>query len=576
MTGFLAQAAESIEPIATPHIDWLAIGPPIALFAAALVIVLVASLLRGRSLTHDLDDSVVLAGVLGSTGFWLGRWWMLRYDGAFDVVGGVLIVSGLVAVVGALGASLARRRTFEASLTIAFAGITTAGALAVAQWNVVRTTGSFQAIAGAVAVDGFAVFVMGVILTATLLGVLLAASWLRREALEGPEFIALLLMCATGMLVMASANDLIVVFVALEVFSIALYVMAAFDRHRLESQEAGLKYFLLGAFSSAIFLYGVALTYGATGTTSLSGIQDAMGSAAFGDNGLQMAGFALLLVGLGFKVAAAPFHMWTPDVYQGAPTPVTAFMAGATKIAAFGALLRIFVGSFGALQSDWRPAIWGLAAASMFVGAVGAVVQTDVKRMLAYSSIAHAGYVLIGVQVATEGDGFSGTAAALFYLAIYMFMAVGAFGIAQVVGRRGDRAHALDDYRGLARREPVLAALMTLFLLSQAGVPLTAGFVAKLGIFQAAVQAGQYQLALVGMLTATVAAFVYLRIVLAMYAGDAAEAAAEPEPAVARLRVDLPTGIALFLAAAAVLVLGVLPGWLMDAAEHATQLLAGG
>jgi NADH-quinone oxidoreductase subunit N len=390
-----------------------------------------------------------------------------------------------------------------------------------------------------------------------------------------------MLMGATGMLVMASANDLIVVFVALEVFSIALYVMTAFDRHRIESQEAGLKYFLLGAFSSAVFLYGVALVYGATGSTNLIDVANAVrGVATSGSNGMLMVGFGLLLVGLGFKVAAVPFHMWTPDVYQGAPTPVTAFMAGATKAVAFGALLRIFVGAFDGLRSDWRPAVFALAVLSMVVGAAAAIVQTDVKRMLAYSSIAHAGYVLIGVQVATEVRGpFGGTAAALFYLAIYMVMSVGAFGAVQILGRRGDRAHSVNDYAGLARREPVLAALLTLFLLAQAGVPLTAGFVAKLAVFKAAVDAGQYQLALVGMLSATVAAFVYLRIVIAMYAADddhdrdTGHAVAPPRAT--RLVIDLPTRLALGAAAAVVLLFGVVPGWLLDAAEHATNLLAG-
>jgi NADH-quinone oxidoreductase subunit N len=580
MGGRLLQVP--VDTIETPHIDWLAIGPPVALFASALAIVLMASLLRGRSLHHDLDGWAVPAAVIGSGGFWLGRWWTVRFDGVYDVAGAVLLAVGFAAVLIALAAALARRRTFEAAVVIGTAGTITAAALCVVQWNVVRTTGPFQAIAGSVAVDGFAVFVMVVVLGATLLGLLLGASWVRREGLEGPEFLALLLLGATGMLVMASANDLIVVFVALEVFSIALYVLAAFDRHRLESQEAGLKYFLLGAFSSAVFLYGVALTYGATGTTNLTAIARSIAGSGLGDDALLLVGFALLLVGLGFKVAAAPFHMWTPDVYQGAPTPVTAFMAGATKAAAFGAFLRIFPGSFGLLRSDWRPAVWALAVASMAVGAIAALVQTDVKRMLAYSSIAHAGYVLIAVQVANEtsaGDGFGGTAAALFYLAIYMVMAIGAFGVVQIFGRRGDRAHSLDDYRGLARREPALAGLLALFLLAQAGVPLTAGFVAKLAVFKAAVDAGQFQLALVGMLSATVAAFVYLRIVLAMYGrddGDAEEAGAEEAGVVApRLAVDLPSGLALFLAGSAVLVLGIVPGWLLDVAEHATQLLAG-
>src|SRR5205814_6594779 len=245
------------------------------------------------------------------------------------------------------------------------------------------------------------VFVQSVILVATLLALLLSGGYLRRENLESPEYFALMLCSATGMMLMASANDLITIFLALEILSIALYVLAAFDRRRLSSQEAGLKYFLLGSFSSAVFLYGIALVYGATGTTNLTGIARFLAKVVLLHDGVLFVGLAFLLVGLGFKVAAAPFHMWTPDVYQGAPSPVTAFMAAATKAAAFAAILRVFVGAFGVYRVDWRPAVWVLAVASLVVGTVAAVVQTDVKRMLAYSSISHAGYVLIGVQAAT-------------------------------------------------------------------------------------------------------------------------------------------------------------------------------
>ena len=259
------------------------------------------------------------------------------------------------------------------------------------QWHFVDRDGPYQAISGMVAVDGFSVFVRVVVLVSLTLALLVSVGYLRRERLEAPEYVALMMLSATGMMVMASANDLIAVFLALEILSIALYVLSAFDRKRLTSQEAGLKYFLLGAFSSAVFLYGVALVYGATGTTSLTGIAKFLASTTLLDNGVLFVGMALLLVGLGFKVAAAPFHMWTPDVYQGAPTPVTAFMAGATKAAAFGAILRVFVGTFGLYRVDWRPAVFGLAVLSMLVGTIAAVVQTDVKRMLAYSSIAHAG-----------------------------------------------------------------------------------------------------------------------------------------------------------------------------------------
>jgi NADH-quinone oxidoreductase subunit N len=501
----IAQLPEPTE-IATPSIDWLAIAPEVALFAAAVLIVL------GRSLVRR-DPRVAMA-----------------------------------------------------SLLTALAGTVAAGVLTFAQWVVVDDEGPYQAIRGAVAVDGFAVFVKAVVLVALALSLLLAAGYLRRERLEATEYYALMLCSATGMMMMASANDLIVVFLALEILSIALYVLAAFDRRRPTSQEAGLKYFLLGSFSSAIFLYGIALVYGATGTTNLTRIAQFLAGTTLLESGTLLVGVMLLLVGLGFKVAAAPFHMWTPDVYQGAPTPVTAFMAGATKAAAFGALLRVLLGSFDLYRVDWRPAVWALAAVSLVVGSVAAVVQTDVKRMLAYQSISHAGYVLIGVQAATD----KGTSAALFYLLTYAVMAFGAFAVVTVVGGRCDERHALSEYRGLAAAQPLLAAVLTLFLLAQAGVPLTGGFVAKLSVFDAAVDAGQYILALLGMLTAVVGAFVYLRIVLAMYApDDAAEPADQPT-----VRVDAGTRVALTLAAAGIVVLGILPGTVLDFAQDAGQLLA--
>ncbi|MCU1429466.1 MAG: proton-translocating NADH-quinone oxidoreductase, chain [Actinomycetia bacterium] len=498
--------AQVVTPIHTPPIDWFAIAPEIALFAAAVAIVLTRALAR-RS-----------------------------------------------------------KRVFEASLVVAAAGIVTSGAFTYVQWHLVRRDGPYQAIAGMVAVDGFSVFIRTVVLISLSLALLISVAYLQRERFEAAEYIALMMLSATGMMVMASANDLVVVFLALEILSMALYVLSAFDRRRAESQEAGLKYFLLGSFSSAVFLYGVALIYGATGTTSLVGIARFLSTTTLLDNGVLLVGMALLLVGLGFKVAAAPFHMWTPDVYQGAPTPVTAFMAAATKAAAFGAILRVFVGTFPLYRVDWRPALFGLAVLSLAVGTIAAVVQSDVKRMLAYSSISHAGYVLIGVQAATS----RGTSAALFYLFVYALMIVGAFAIVSVVARRGDQNHSLDDYRGLARREPILAGLLTLFLLAQAGVPLTGGFVAKLGVFAAAVAAGQYALALIGTLAAVISAFVYLRIVLAMYA-PADEAAEETR---APLRIDVASGVALFVAAAGVIALGVLPGLVLDFARDATLLLA--
>jgi NADH-quinone oxidoreductase subunit N len=524
--------------VATPRVDWPIIAPIIAMFGAALLIVILRATLRTRG-------------------------------------------------------ELVRRL----SIATAFIGLATAAAFVCNEWRIVNDDrhicaglheACYVTFNGAIAVDGLAVFVQAVVLIAATLGALLAIGYLKREQLETPEFLVLLLLAATGMMVMAHANDLILVFVALELFSIALYILSAFDRRRSESQEAGLKYFVLGAFSSAIFLYGIALTYGATGTTSLAGfgsgdnahqgIAQYLAANPGGKHGLLLAGVALLLVGLGFKVAAVPFHMWTPDVYQGAPTPVTAFMAAATKVAAFAALLRIFAGSFVTFASDWRPIVYVLAVASLLVGTIAAAIQTDVKRMLAYSSISHAGYVLIGVQVADAGGSstrFPGTQAALFYLLVYAVMAIGAFGVVQVVNHRGDTHHDISDYRGLAHRAPVIAGMLTLFLLAQAGVPFTGGFIAKLTIFRAAVDAGQYQLALVGMLAAVIGAYVYLRLALAMYApGEGVEVAETAADDANRPRIDWGSGLALTIAGAGVLVIGIIPSWFISVAHQATQLLA--
>ncbi len=292
-----------------------------------------------------------------------------------------------------------------------------------------------------------------------------------------------------------------------------------------------MKYFVLGAFSSAFFLYGIALVYGATGSTNLTSIHDFLAADLPQKSGLLLAGFALLLVGLGFKVSAAPFHVWTPDVYQGAPTPITAFMASVSKAAAFAALLRVFVVTFGDYRADWQPVIAGLAVLTLLVGALFAIVQNDVKRMMAYSSIGHAGFILVGVQVASH----QGTSSALFYLVAYTFLVIGSFGVIAVVGGDDEGHHPLSDYRGLAARRPGLALTFTVLLLAQAGVPLTSGFLAKFYVLQAAIQAGYWHLALVAMLSAVISAFLYLRIVVAMYMADPAEGG-EPGRATARRR----------------------------------------
>ncbi|HEX4979326.1 MAG TPA: NADH-quinone oxidoreductase subunit N [Acidimicrobiales bacterium] len=458
-------------------------------------------------------------------------------------------------------------RGFYALFTLATCAVSVGSAMWL--WFDVQDEGTRFAFANMVAVDGFAVFFYLVISLAIALAALLAEDYLVREGLDGPEFYVLALLSGAGGMLMASANDLIVIFLGLETLTIALFVLAGFHRRRAASGEAAMKYFVLSAFSSAFLLYGIALTYGATGTTNLAGIAQWLSANVAFDSGLMLAAIALLVVGFGFKVAAVPFHTWTPDVYQGSPTPVTAFMAGASKAAGFAAFLRVFFSTFETLRVDWRPLVWGLAVLSLLVGSVLAVVQTDVKRMLAYSSISHAGYILVGLEAAND----RGVAGALFYLLAYTFMVMGSFAVVTLVARKGDNATKLDDFRGLAARRPALALAMTVLLLAQAGVPFTSGFLAKFYVIAAAVEEESYAIALIAMLAAVVAAFFYLRLVLVMYSGDAdgdvhAEA---PHP---RLPVPFSAGLALLSTVAFTLVAGlpVASGPLVEFARDATLL----
>ncbi len=476
----------------------------------------------------------------------------------------------LIVAMLALAHRWPRLRDPNLTLGISMVGIAVAGVFLVGAWSDVTTFGSFETLRGMVAVDGFSVFLKFLVLAATFVGLLVAHGYLRREQLDAGAYHALLLMSASGMAMMASANDLIVVFLALEVLSIALYVLAAFQRFRAESQEAGIKYFVLGAFSSAVFLYGIAFVYGGTGTTSLTGIARFLSTNAVTQNESLLVGLVLLLVGLGFKIAAVPFHMWTPDVYEGSPTPVVGFMAAGAKVAGFAALLRVLQTSFETYRLDWEPLLWVLAVATLLVGSLLAIVQTNVKRMMAYSSISHAGFVLIGVQVATD----DGVSAALSYLLAYTFIVLGTFAVLTVVAKRGDVGHELDDYRGLGRRSPLLAAALTVLLLGQAGIPLTSGFVAKLTVFRAAVNDEQYALAIVGVLVAVVAAFVYLRLLVVSYMADP-DAPTEGEGAAAALppvRVDAGSAVGLFVTLAFTLWMGVAPNPFLDFAQRATLL----
>ena len=384
---------------------------------------------------------------------------------------------------------------------------------ALVQWYEIENHGAKVTIAGSVAYDGFSVFISVTVAIAMLLSALVGDGYLRREGVEGPEFHVLAMMSASGAMMMGAANDLIVVFLGLEIMSIALYVLAAFNHKRAESGEAALKYFVLGAFSSAVFVYGIALVYGATGSTNLPQIADYLSKNVIASNGVLLGGLALLLVGFGFKIAAVPFHMWSPDVYQGSPSPVTGFMAAVAKVGAFAALLRVFVSTFGTVRTDWQPIIWGLAILSLVLGAVVALMQKDIKRMMAYSSINHAGFILLGVEAATT----RGVSAALYYLFAYTFLTIGSFAVITVMSRDGDTGNTITDYRGLAQRQPLLALCFAVLLLGQAGIPFTTGFLAKFGVVGAVVATHGYALAAIAIASAAIAAFFYLRVGVTMY-----------------------------------------------------------
>ena len=367
-----------------------------------------------------------------------------------------------------------------------------------------------------VVLDGFSTFVNALLLVSGLLGVALAYGYVKRMGIERGEYYTLLLFSVTGMMLMAQATDLIMVFLALEMLSIPIYVLAAFALPKTESEEAGMKYFLLGAFSTGFVVYGIALIFGATGSTSLAAIVAAASSTSSGL--LLTIGAALLLIGFGFKVAAVPFHMWTPDVYQGAPTSVTAFMSSGAKIAGFAALLRVFATAFPSIATDMTGVLWVLSALTMIVGNVIAISQTDIKRMLAYSSIAHAGYILMAfVPYGQPGVVATSVAAGLFYLVSYAVTNFGAWAVVISLETKAGKGLTLDDYSGLAKKHPALAAAMTVFILSLIGFPPTLGMVGKFYLFRAVISGGFTGLAIIGVVTSLISAFYYLRVVVNMY-----------------------------------------------------------
>jgi NADH-quinone oxidoreductase subunit N len=469
-----------------------------------------------------------------------------------------LILVGL-ALAGMIYEAFAARSSRGVHLGIAVVGIGAAGVAAVTLWD---WSGSPYVLGDTVAVDRFSVVAAVVLLGAAAFGCLFYTHYAGREpsSFRG-EFYPLVLFATAGMVLIAAANDLIVVFLALELLSLSLYVLTGITGRR-RATEAAMKYFLLGAFSSAFFLYGVAMSYGAATSTKIVGVAaPGIVQALAGQTGSQalaLLAVAFLVIGFGFKVSAAPFHMWTPDVYQGAPTPVVAFMSAATKVAAFFALIRVLDVAFQPLTWDWTPVIYALAIVSIVVGSVLAIAQRDVKRMLAYSSIAHAGFILTGLTAANA----TGIRAAMFYLIVYSLMTVGAFGVVMLVASRGEEQTSLDAYAGLARRSPGLAALMTVFLLSLAGIPPTAGFIAKVTVFGAAIAAGNWPLAVVAVVASVVAAFFYLRVIVYMYMR-------EPEGVVGSDPGLMPR-VAAGVLAAGVVVLGIFPGILTGILDPAS------
>ncbi|NDJ34235.1 MAG: NADH-quinone oxidoreductase subunit N [Chloroflexi bacterium] len=444
-------------------------------------------------------------------------------------------------------------------------------------------TQGVSAFNGLATADGYALFMQGTFLLTTLLGVLLAMNYLPRRGIERGEYYTLLLFTTVGMMLMALANDLILVFLALELLSIPLYILSGFDRENPRSEEAALKYFLLGAFSSAFFVFGVALTYGGTATTALEGIAAALAGDAPNPI-VAYVGMGLLLVGLGFKVAAVPFHMWTPDVYEGAPTPATAFMSVGAKAGGFAAMIRVFVVGFPGVAPQWGALVAIIAIATMIVGNVIAISQDDLKRMLGYSSIAHEGYILMAVAAAQFAElvGARGTlavtapAAAAFYLFTYTFTNIGAFGVVMAVEKDDGTGTGYEDFAGLGQSHPMLAIVMLIFMLSLTGIPLTAGFLGKFFVFQSAIAAvaaagpvnAGLLLAMVitGALTSVVSAYYYIRVVIMMYFRDG-EGEAVTQPVL--------TG-AIALTGVATVLLGIVPAIAVGWAEDAVLAMMGG
>ncbi len=519
----------------------------------------------------------------------------------YGLLSPMLIVFGVALVGVVVEAFVARTSRYVVQVVLSLVGVLGAlVATVVVASNLAPKGGSAGrgqiAVEGAIAIDGPTVFIWGTILSLSLISVMLFAerhleggitafagqaaalpgTAAEREAstkgLEHTEVFPLMMFSIGGMLLFPASNDLLTMFVALEILSLPLYLLCGLARRRrLLSQEAALKYFMLGAFSSGFFLYGIALTYGYAGSMNFADIAESV-SGRIGGQGLLLAGIGLLSVGLLFKVGAAPFHAWTPDVYQGAPTAVTAFMAACTKVAAFGALLRLFYVAFGAARWDWSIMIGIIAVLTMLVGCILAITQSDIKRMLAYSSIAHAGFILtgfVGLKTVNSFDGaeISSIQAVLFYLVTYGFMTIGAFAIVTVVRDGGGEATHLSRWAGLGKESPVVAGVFAFFLLAMAGIPLTSGFTGKWAVFASAVSGGAWPLVVVAVVLSAVAAFFYARVIVLMFFSDPVGEG----PVV--MMPSILTTIVIAVGFAATVVLGIFPGPVLDLAATAGQFI---
>jgi NADH-quinone oxidoreductase subunit N len=413
-----------------------------------------------------------------------------------------------------------------------------------------------------VALDGFRYATSVVFLLGAVFAVMMSLSYIGRERIAVPEYYVLILLATVGMMFMGGGSDLIVIFLGLELMSMCVYVLAGIDRNSAHSAEASIKYFLLGAFASGFLLYGIALVYGATGTTNLTDIHLIITRYGLASSTMLLVGIGLLLIGFGFKVSSVPFHMWAPDVYDGAPTPVTAFMAAAVKAAAFAALVRVLFHAMGASDVVWREVVWWLAALTMVVGNLVALAQTQLKRMLAYSSVAHAGYILAAVATGSQ----SGVSAFLFYIVAYTLMTIGAFAILAAAGRNGERDLRIDDMAGLAARRPWIAFAMAVFMLSLLGFPGTAGFIGKWLILSSVIEAGEGLLAVLLVLASVISAGYYLPVIMMMYMKPAASDEAHKDTTLvgaARWLVGVSTVV--------LLLFGFWPNSAMDAAEQGSE-----